>query len=391
MLLSFVKFTMKHASEQMFGQARSAGPVPEADKWLILRALSKAADDYGLSHRNLNVLSTLLSFLPDREIAQASGVSVVFASNRAISDRLNGMPESTLRRHLAQLLASGLVSRRASPNGKRYARRLGGERIEAYGFDLAPLALEAPAILERAAQVERHGEELRLLRDRVSLLCGELAGHAPEAVLATEARKLLRRKPDMGALRQMIEHLTQAIAPFRPQDRVENPARKAPELSGSDSQNERHIQYSNIDNLESEGPDPRNADPSQTGKPAQGNEGQTASIPNIGQVIAACQELRTMHPEPIRHWADISHLADRFAPMIGIGEHLLNEARQVMGEVSAAISVLCILERHADIRTPPAYLRSLVQRARQGSFTPGPMVRALLNRATPEAPVGIVS
>ena len=50
----------------------------------------------------------------------------------------NGMPEATLRRHLAALVAAGILLRRDSPNGKRYVRE-GGEGRETYGFDLSLL------------------------------------------------------------------------------------------------------------------------------------------------------------------------------------------------------------------------------------------------------------
>ena len=61
-----------------------------------------------------------------------------------LSDRAHGMPESTLRRHLAALVRAGIILRHDSPNGKRYARRgEGGEITDAYGFDLTPLVARA--------------------------------------------------------------------------------------------------------------------------------------------------------------------------------------------------------------------------------------------------------
>ena len=54
------------------------------------------------------------------------------------------MPASTLRRLLAVLVEAGLIVRRDSPNGKRYARKgRGGEITLAFGFDLAPLVVRA--------------------------------------------------------------------------------------------------------------------------------------------------------------------------------------------------------------------------------------------------------
>jgi replication initiation protein RepC len=50
------------------------------------------------------------------------------------------MAETSLRRHLAVRVESGLIIRRDSPNGKRYARKgEGGEIEKAFGFDLTPI------------------------------------------------------------------------------------------------------------------------------------------------------------------------------------------------------------------------------------------------------------
>src|SRR5215204_7344184 len=51
--------------------------------------------------------------------------------------RAHGPAAATLRRALAQLVETGIVIRRDSPNGKRYARRgQGGQVEQAFGFDL---------------------------------------------------------------------------------------------------------------------------------------------------------------------------------------------------------------------------------------------------------------
>ena len=71
---------------------------------------------------------------------------------------------------------------------------------------------------------------------------------------------------------------------------------------------------------------------------------------------------------------------DRIAPMLGIDPPVLNEAKRDMGPESAAVTVLCLLEKAATIRSPGAYLRRLTQMARNGAFSLGPMVSALANR-----------
>ncbi|WP_371328623.1 helix-turn-helix domain-containing protein [Shinella sp. HZN7] len=60
---------------------------------------------------------------------------------------------ATLRRHLAALVEAGLIERRDSPNGKRYAHRgRGGEIGAAFGFSLAPLLARAGELVPLATR-----------------------------------------------------------------------------------------------------------------------------------------------------------------------------------------------------------------------------------------------
>jgi replication initiation protein RepC len=103
-------------------------------KWRLFRALTEAKTPLGVTDRALSVLHALLSFhqetaltLPvadrradDEDEDESAGI-VVFPSNRELSIRAHGMAPATLRRHLACLVDAGLIIRRDSPNGKRFA------------------------------------------------------------------------------------------------------------------------------------------------------------------------------------------------------------------------------------------------------------------------------
>jgi hypothetical protein len=65
------------------------------------------------------------------------------------------------------LIEPHLIVMKDSPNGKRYGKRNGQERIvEAYGFDLAPLAARQAEFLALAEQGRAERERMRLLRCR---------------------------------------------------------------------------------------------------------------------------------------------------------------------------------------------------------------------------------
>jgi replication initiation protein RepC len=114
----------------MVAAQAAAKACPEdatAHKWRVFRNLTEAKDRLGLSDRALAVLSALLTFHPDTALTPGQDL-VVFPSNRELSVRAHGPAPATLRRALAQLAGAGLVIRRDSPNGKRYARRGEGDR-----------------------------------------------------------------------------------------------------------------------------------------------------------------------------------------------------------------------------------------------------------------------
>lgn len=153
-------------SSQPAGQGGNASNA--YDKWQLLRALTHARAAFALSDRTISVLEALLSFHPSKQLDGSQPI-IVFPSNAELGLRTRGMAPATLRRHLATLVRAGLVVRRDSPNGKRYAARdTDGQIAEAYGFDLAPLALAAADIHEAAEQAERTARALRRMRATIT-------------------------------------------------------------------------------------------------------------------------------------------------------------------------------------------------------------------------------
>ena len=133
-------------------------------KWKIFHAVCEAKAALGATDRALAVLNALLTFHPETVLTGEGGL-VVFPSNIQLALRAHGMPPATLRRHLAVLVNCGLVIRRDSPNGKRYARKgQGGEIETAFGFDLTPLVARAREIEKLAEAARQERRELTLLR-----------------------------------------------------------------------------------------------------------------------------------------------------------------------------------------------------------------------------------
>lgn len=383
-------------------QAAAQQDLPQSgvNKWEALRELAAARIAFGLSDRDLSVLQALVSFHQATIVGGNHSETVVHPSNKAICERLNGMPCSTMRRHLANLVQTGFVVRRDSPNGKRYARRYGDEKI-AFGFDLAPLAQRFVEVCEAAEAVRAAEERYKRLRSTVSLMRRDLAGLVdygrslrPDRAIWDQASDLcvltardLRRKLDFAELQQIETALSEALNAIR--DLLE-PV-QTEDMSTNEVTNEQHYQSSNKDSYDFE---PRlekaqgeggASDPTSSLVAVDGTDEPVPidnNLPRIplGLVLAACSEYQTYAERPVRHWHDLVRVADVIRPMMGVSPSAWDEAKQHMGPEEASVVILAMLERFGDIRSAGGYLRSLSAKAALGEFSCGPMIMALMRK-----------
>ena len=387
---------ISHANLRVIERSEASVPARPVNKWELLRELSKAQAAFGVSERDLTVLQGLLSFFPDDALG-GNAEMVVFPSNKAICERLNGMPCSTMRRHLARLVEAGLLQRRDSPNGKRYVRKHGEDRV-AFGFDLSPLYCQSEEIARAAEAVREAEERVRRLREVVSLMRRDLAALAEfgdemqpglgfwdqlrdRAALTARA---LRRKlsvEDLAAYRADLEALLDQARNI-----IDGP--ETEEMNTNDAQSERHHHNSNKESIDLEPaleksgaaagvPDVDTNEPA-----ADVDEQDTRHLPKIPLhlVIAACPSLKTFYQGEIRHWHQLFDAACHVRPAMGISASAWEEAQRFMGPEQASIVVAAMLERFADIRSPGGYLRALTAKAAAGEFSCGPMVMALIGR-----------
>src|ERR1700722_13673395 len=165
--------TLAHVATQMAASARPPDKV--VHKWKVFNALCTARPRIGVSERALAVLNALISFYPETMLTGEDDL-IVFPSNEQLCLRTHGMPASTLRRQLAALVDAGLIVRRDSPNGKRYARKgRGGEVKLAFGFDLAPLVVRADEFRCLAEEIEAEARAIKLAKERITLCRRDIA------------------------------------------------------------------------------------------------------------------------------------------------------------------------------------------------------------------------
>jgi len=387
---------ISHAHLRVIERPEASVPGKPVNKWELLRELSKAQAAFGVTERDLTVLQGLLSFFPDDALG-GNAEMVVFPSNKTVCERLNGMPCSTMRRHLSRLVEAGLLMRRDSPNGKRYVRKHGDERVT-FGFDLSPLYCRAEEIARAAEAVREAEDRVRRLREVVSLMRRDLAALAefgeemqPRLGFWDQLRdtaaltaRALRRKlslEDLSAYRANLETLLDQA-----RNLIDGP--EAEDMNTNDARFERHHHNSNKDSIDFEpaleqGGAAADAPDAEAGEiEADVEEPDTRRVPKIPLhlVIAGCPSLKTFYQGDIRHWHQLFDAACQVRPAMGISASAWEEAQRCMGPEQASIVVVAMLERFAEIKSPGGYLRALTSKAAAGEFSCGPMVMALMSR-----------
>jgi replication initiation protein RepC len=384
---------LAHVATRMAASARL--PEKAVHKWKIFRAICTARPQLGVSERALSVLNALLTFHPATALTGEDDL-VVFPSNEQLSLRAHGMPASTLRRHLAVLVDAGLIVRRDSPNGKRYARKNRAGAIQlAFGFDLSPLVVRSDEIENLAEEAEAEARALKLARERITLCRRDIAkmiatgieegvptgraGQGPASWPEIHASfRALAEEIPRTATREQLEPMADLLSQFADDVlKLLETHIKTKNPSGNESQTERHIQNSS--------PEPLiELEPSlQEGRAARAEPNPRTSATErtypLGMVLSACPDIGDYAKGGIASWRDFFATAAVVRPMLGISPSAWEEARTVMGEAEAAVVVACLLQRSSTIQSAGGYLRELTRKAGEGEFSLGPILMAQIN------------
>jgi replication initiation protein RepC len=448
------QIAVRQALEQAGGPNSNAPAA--VNKWQLFRTLTQVRARLGVSDRTLGVLHALLSFhqetaltLPRRttEAAAPSGEGaasragnassdlVVFPSNQALSLRAHGMAPATLRRHLAALVDAGLIERRDSPNGKRYARKAesGQDRFaDAFGFDLTPLVVRAAEFEALAEVVAQERRAVQLLKERITLVRRDIAklvecGLAEGAPADWEGYRE-RYRALLAPLRGVrdgaaLDAVAAALASLRTE--VANALEAfilSKKLSGNDAhfehvllndKTEWHIDFEPSSTEAGARGGPRQADQAdslseerrsselETKHRGEATSASPEPTYSLGLVLEACPDVRDYAPKgAIRNRQEFIDCMRLVRPMLGVSPDAWRDAVDVMGEGQAAVAIATILQRsvHSSeakpepatgrmrvngspaITSPGGYLRALTERARAGALALGPVLMALIGQ-----------
>lgn len=363
-------------------------PGKTADKWKVFRDASAAMEMLGVQSNSLAVLDALLSFYPDNELRQDAQL-IVFPSNVQLALRAHGMAGATLRRHIAMLVEAGLIVRKDSANGKRYARKDRAGQIErAFGFDLSPLLARSEELALLAQQVMASRAEFRIAKESLTICRRDVRKLITAAVeegadgdwqaieeiyVALVGR--IPRSPTLGDVQQILDEMQalheEVVNRLKIRENVRN-------NSGNADHIERHIQNSNTESFNELEPSSRKEQDAKSSDVRQPMNEPIKAFP-LGMVLRACPMIADYGPGgAIASWRDLMSAAVVVRSMLGVSPSAYQEACEAMGPENAASAIACILERANFINSPGGYLRDLTRRTERGEFSLGPMIVALL-------------
>lgn len=338
--------------------------------YAVLADLRHCQTAYGLKARHLTTLSVMMGFL------KGQNHTMVFASNCTLQERLNNVSLRSLQRSLADLVASGMIERRSSPNGKRFALRYrGGRDAVAFGFDLGPLLRRASEISHLAESHRSEVAKAAVLKLRLRQALTSLATALPHHPRLPDLRCALRRK----LIPSQLEVLLSDVKSILPNS-TDNGAAEvqilestsiAKKMTRSDSHFGMHHHKSDKEFKDLMG-----------GEDQEDRDVGEGPLPSndelINLVLTACPDVACFQTRPARSWPELRDQAPQLASWIGVSTSLLTGLYQRFGNDQAAIAIFCLVQASPNIRSPGAYLSSLVQGARSGSFNPMRWLRRFL-------------
>ncbi|CAN7684888.1 plasmid replication protein RepC [Rhizobium sp. LjRoot30] len=370
-------------------ETKKAATPTAVDKWRVFRDIGDARARLGLQDRALAVLNALLSFFPATELSSDKNL-IVFPSNAQLSARANGIAGTTLRKCLGSLVEAGIIIRKDSPNGKRYARKSGeGDIEDAYGFSLAPLLARATEFAALAQEVAAEQRRFRIMKDRLTIVRRDvrklitvgMEEHLPGDWAAAEACFIdivgrFVRRPTLRDIAASLDEMSLLHEEVTSLLEMQEEIKKS---DGNDIASGCHIQNSNTECYIELEPsfEKKPGEKSATNKTTT-RKNESEVFP-LSMVVRACPEVAVFGPRgSVGNWRDMMSAAVTVRSMLGVSPSAYEEACETLGQAGAAIAIACILERANHINSAGGYLRDLTAKARRGEFSLGPMLFAQL-------------
>ena len=390
--LTLTMLAAREQADQFEGLPRGMGKP-----FRFLAAFQQAAPYLGLPPHAFAWVSFLVQSTQAQDWEEGSRpIAWPSASRQREFLALEPTAVKTLNRQLAE---AGIVVMRDSPTGKRYGRRdPQGRIIEAYGFDLSPLAYRYDEFIRIAAEAKAERERMGQLKRRATCArraiaqIGEILARrgslppawsqlAAETVELVAAIRKVRTPDDLAMIAQSLESRkiqAEAWAKEAP-DPVENDPTGAEErphiistnLSFYPSDTVIAAEESSRGEIASEAPQivAKGEDDASEKLEPQGFDAPAKVHP--GELLQLAPRLADHVPQAFPDWADIVNAAGRgLRHELGVSESLWGEACLGLGRPLAAVALAIVSTkpRQHFTRGAGGYFAAMIKRAKAGEL-----------------------
>jgi replication initiation protein RepC len=372
----------------------------------LLAAFKAAAPRLGVSPRLVHAVDWLFRFTQPQDW-EKGGRPIVWPSASIQQDAL-GLSLTQVKEINRRLIELGLLTMKDSPNGKRYGMRdPKGRIVEAYGFDLSPIAVrhaefvrlaeegraerQLTGRLRRRATIARKGI-VQILETAAEYGFGgvEWRSLAHDMAAITRALRATERPVDMeagvislehrqAAARERLEVLLKLVdsdpkqTEIRPHQHNYKP---------SPNPKKDTVIASKECSGEGEGSRPFTSAPE---RPQRSDKSMVHGIAP-DEVVRLAPKLKLYLVRPSPTWPELINAADWLRHDLGVSKPLWGDACLAMGRELAAVALAIVSTKDpAHFRTTPGgYFHGMVAKARAGELHLERTVWAMRRGATPE-------
>lgn len=404
-------------------QHAQVGEQKSIPKTQAIVACKKVAAAIGLKAPDMLLLDTLAAVAQPQDWEQGRR-PIVWASNNFMMEQC-GFSLSALRRHIRRLCDIGVIAMKDSPNGKRWGRRNeDGYIIEAYGFDLAPMAARAEEFEALYATLQEERQLCASLRNTITVTRRVIRAKIEKALesrlrgpwheLEEEFSNMLQYLPRRSAsveklmdladwfrdLKSKVEDAFEAAIDWQ-QESDANPVRNVVETDSGVSSNTLNLiptgATCGTHILTTNKPDPVTSNVHENMNPTDVAPEMAPSVKverleesdleiqwsthankqgsdiDVPMLMHACPQFADMARSLcgyLKDWNDVHRAASQLRAMAGISEDAWNVAQKALGPVVAAAVIALIYDKHAtgEVASPGGYLRGMVEKARAGEL-----------------------
>jgi replication initiation protein RepC len=376
----------------------------------LLAALKAAAPRLGISPRLVHAVDWLFRFTQPQDWVRG-GRPVVWPSARMQQEAL-GLSPSQVKETNRRLIELGLLTMKDSPNGKRYGKRDPKDRIvEAYGFDLSPIAARHAEFVRLAEEAKAERLAMGRLRRRATIarkaIIQILETAAEYAIEGEEWQTLARETEALSRALRAVERVDEMEAGVTSLERRQTAARErletllgVVETDPKGAENRPHI-YNYKPNLNldqdtviaakgcsggGEGSVPQSQAPVLPKRP---EKGMVHGI-RPDELVKLAPKLKPYLRCPNPAWPDLIDAADWLRHDLGVSKSLWGDACLAMGRELAAVALAIVSTKESEhFRTSPGgYFHGMVDKAKAGELHLERTVWALRRAADPERHAG---